>query len=201
MYKYSQQDSMVDSSYVRDFKVDVLRSGSTIDVDLFGDTTNVEIKSGKAQLEYPATMNSGYSDLNQPVAGNATLGLFRTDTGVDLGPLVGKHVVMNVSAFFDASTQFDSKKKTDIVIDVGQLLAGAFWLTGPSVTSGPYMRRVSGVVSGILLGAVSDLWVIKISWAINHLSAINDAYDNFILHFDIHIFGYAATRGVILIDY
>lgn len=199
-YVFNQQDTSTLGLRVSDFESDVVRNGESVDLDLFGDTTHIQINRETAKLEYPQTMDTGYADLNIPVAGNASLSLKDKPGDADLTPMVGKHVLVNVSAFVDSSTVFDPDKTNTFEIDVGRLLVGAVWLSGPTLATGTYYRRVTGVLSGLLAAAASNLWTVKLAWQFNHKNPINDAYDNFILYVDVQIFGYDGTRALLVLD-
>lgn len=200
-YLYNQQDTSTVGLRVTDFESDIQRSGETVDLDLFNDTTHIQIDRQNAKLEFPGTMQTGYADLNIAVQGVAAINL-RDDPGEsDLTPMVGKHVIANVSAFIDSSTVFDSSKPTKFEIDVGKLLVGAVWLSGPTLTTGGYYRRVSGVLSGLLAASIAGLWKVSLAWQIHHGKAINDAYDNFILYVDVQVYGYDGTRALLLVEH
>lgn len=199
-YVYNQQDTSTAGVYITEYEVADQRNGSSSEIDLFGDLTNINVNDLDANLQYPRFMNTGYLDLNVPVVGNATLGLKDKTGDADLSPLVGKHVLVNVSAFIESSTVFDGSKPTRMTIDVGKLLVGAVWLTGPTLRSGTYTRRVTGILSGLLTTAVSGLWTVNVAWQVNHAKAINDKWDSFILHIDLQVMGYFGTRALLVLE-
>lgn len=199
-YQFDRQDTSTVGLRVSEFASDTYSSGTISDIDLFGDTTHIQINNESAKLEYPRSMNTGYNNLDKPVVGVATLSLKDKTGDEDLTPMVGRHVVMNVSAFIDSTTPFDSSKTTVFEVDVGKILVGAIWLSGPTLQSGSFSRRISGVVSGLLVAAVSGLWTVKLSWGVHHKEAIANARDNFLLHLDVQVFGYYGTRALLIVE-
>lgn len=200
-YRFDQQDTSTEGVFINRVTTDTQNDGVYTTVDLFSEETNITVNTTEAKLEYPRFMETGYADRTKPVAGKATLGLKDQPGSQDLTPLVGTHVIMNVSAFIDSSTSFNPNATNLFQIDVGKMIVGAVWLAGPTLISSTYTRRVSGIISGVLASAVSGYWTISLGWEFRHLNAINDQYDNFILHFDVNIFGYNGVRGLFVLDY
>lgn len=200
LYVFNQQDSSTAGIAINEYHSDTVASNTQQEIDLFADTTDVRVNNEPATLEYPHQMNTGYDDLNKSIVGKATLGMRDQPGDEDLSPLVGRHVIVNVSAFIDSSTKFDNVKPTKLEVDLGKLLIGAVWLAGPTLTTSTYTRRVTAAASGILASAVAGKWVINLAWQMNHGAPINDQFDNFILHVDVSVFGYQGIRALLLID-
>lgn len=199
-YEFRRQDQRTASvqSKINDSKI--LKDGESYSRDLIADDRLLDIEVGASILEYPAKMDTGYDNLNKPVAGNATIDLIDSDHD-DLTLLVGKDVCLNFSSMFDTSTAINKGKKVVFELDLGKILANLVWVTPLRIdaTAG-YSRRLMGVAIGQLLSAVSDRWKLTISWSYYHANQVNDKYDFFSLHTTIDVFGLTSVRTVHLLE-
>lgn len=190
---FHQEGSIYGVRVMRRYKDDQ-RPDTTALVDLFDDVEQIVTNLTQPKLEYPSTMDTGYHNLNLPVQGNAALS-FKDSDSVEIGVLVGRHVIVNVSAFVETSTPLTQEKPTTIELDLGKLFAGAFvWLIKPYVSPNSYSRRITAVAAGVLASSLAGMWTFRISWKMYHQNAISDQFDSWAIAVDLEIAGYSATR-------